>query len=146
MKNWVNYLLVAGGGILIIVEMILGAVTGFDLALLGVSLIAGGALGLLFGSTQVGLFSAGALALIYFAFLRRWLRAALVGPDRPSNVDAVVGRRGVVVVRLGSHEAGQVKVGDEVWRAQLAPGADGVREPGQAVTVDSVDGVTLLVR
>lgn len=146
MKNWVNWLLIIGGGVSIIAELLLGVLTGFDLALLGVSLVAGGALGLLFGSTQVGLFSAGALALIYFVFLRKWVRSALSSPDRPSNVDAVVGRTGVVTVRIGLHEAGQVKVGDEVWRAVLAPESNGAREPGQPVTVQSVDGVTLVVR
>lgn len=146
MKNWVNWLLVAGGGLLIVVEMILGAATGFDLALLGVSLAAGGGVGLFFSSTKVGLFAAGALALVYLVFLRKWIRSVMKAPGLPSNVDAVVGRTGVVTARVGPNEPGQVKVGDEIWRAVLAPGAGEALEPGRTVRVESVDGVTLAVR
>ena len=39
-----------------------------------------------------------------------------------------------------------MKVGDEFWRAVLAPGVSEAREPGQSVTVEAVEGVTLLVR
>ena len=37
MGNWVNWLLVIGGIIFVIVELALGAMTGFDLALVGAS-------------------------------------------------------------------------------------------------------------
>jgi membrane protein implicated in regulation of membrane protease activity len=60
-------------------------------------------------------------------------------------VDKVVGQRGVVVVRVAEHEAGQVKVSDETWRAVPASGA-GPFDPGAVVTVERVDGVTLQVR
>jgi len=145
-RNWVNWLLVIGGVVCVIVELLLGAVTGFDLALLGGSMAVGGAVGLAFGSTKVGLFSAGALAFIYLAFFRRWLRTRLTVADHPSNVDAIVGRTGVVTVRISPHEAGHVKVGDEIWRAELADHSGAAREPGTQVTVESVEGVTLKVR
>lgn len=145
MQNWVNYTLVIGGAVLIIVELMLGAATGFDLALLGISLAAGGGVGLLFGSTKVGLFSAGALAFLYLAVFRRWIKSRLTAPDQPSNVDALVGRAALVTVRIDVHQPGQVKVEDEIWRAILADGTTGAREPGQTVKVVSVDGVTLRI-
>jgi len=146
MRNMWNWILVIGGGVMIIAEILLGAGTGFDLALLGVALAAGGGVGLFFGSTKIGLFAAGALALIYFVFLRKWVKSKLSSPDQPSNVDALRNRAGVVVVRITIATAGQVKLGDEIWRAALAPGAGEAREPGEMVTVESVDGVTLIVR
>jgi len=145
-SNWANWLLVIGGVVLVIVELVLGAVTGFDLALIGVSLAAGGGLGLAFESTKVGLFSAGALALIYLTFFRRWLRAKLKAREQPSNVDAIVGRTGVVTLRIAPQQPGLVKVGDETWRAELAGATDPARDPGENVTVESVEGVTLKVR
>jgi membrane protein implicated in regulation of membrane protease activity len=39
-----------------------------------------------------------------------------------------------------------VRVRDEVWRASPAPGVSGPIEEGSTVTVQGVDGVTLLVR
>lgn len=146
MSNWVNWTLVILGVLSIIAELVLGAITGFDLALIGAAMVVGGGLGLLFASTKVGLASAGVLALIYLAFFRRWLKHKLTVEDHASNVDAVVGRSGVVLVRIAPHEPGQVKVADEVWRAELAAGTDGPLEPGATVTVAAVEGVTLKVR
>jgi membrane protein implicated in regulation of membrane protease activity len=145
MRNWVNWLLVGAGGILIIAEVILGAITGFDLALVGASLAAGGALGLAFGSTKVGLFASGALALVYLLFFRRWIKSKLAVGEKPTNVDALIGRTGVVLERLAAHTAGRVKVEGEIWRAELADAA-GERLPEDTVTVVKVEGVTLKVR
>jgi len=144
--NWVNWLLVIGGGICIIAELALGAVTGFDLALLGVAVSAGGTLGLVFGSTMVGIFSAGALALIYLAFLRRLLRLRLTVKNQSSNVDALVGHTGVVTARIAPHSAGRVKVGDEIWRAELVEPQAPPRNPGDTITIEGIEGVTLRVR
>ena len=146
MQNWVNWTLVIGGVVCIIAELLLGAVTGFDLALLGGSMVVGGAVGLAFGSTKVGLFATGALAFIYLAFFRRWLRQKLTVTSQPTNMDAVMGRTGVVTARIAPHTPGQIKVGDEIWRAELANEGAAAREPGEKVIVESVDGVTLKVR
>jgi membrane protein implicated in regulation of membrane protease activity len=86
------------------------------------------------------------LSLVYLAVFRRWLRATLTVKNHPSNVDAVVGKTGVVTKRIALHEPGMVKVGDEVWRAELAGAEDAPRDSGVAVTVESVEGVTLKVR
>ena len=146
MGNWMNWLLVIGGVVCVILELALGVLTGFDLALIGASMFAGGAIGLLFGSSSVGLLSAGILAFVYLAFFRRWLRARLNVREHASNIDAVVGKTGVVVKRVAAREAGQVKVGDEVWRAELAQTEASARNPGDTVTVESAEGVTLKVR
>jgi membrane protein implicated in regulation of membrane protease activity len=146
LRNAVNWLLIATGGVMIIAELLLGAVTGFDLLLVGVCLVAGGALGLAFASTPVGLFASGALALVYFLFLRRWVKSKITAEHKPTNVDAIVGRTGVVTARVAENVPGQVKVGDEMWRAVLSPGVPGPREAGETVTVVSVDGVSLQVR
>ena len=53
---------------------------------------------------------------------------------------------GVVVQRIAIHGAGRVKVGNEEWRASLAPDAGEVREIGQTVRVEAASGVTLVVR
>jgi len=145
-QNWVNWTLVIGGGICIAAELMLGALTGFDLALLGGCLVLGGALGLGFASTKVGLFASGGLALVYVALFRNRLRQRLTSTEQPSNVDALVGRSGVVTGAIAQHSPGQVKVGDELWRAELAGPQDAPRKPGEVVTVAAVDGVTLKVR
>ena len=146
MGNWLNWVLMIGGIVCVIMELALGAVTGFDLALIGASLAAGGAVGLLFGSANIGLLSAAGLALVYLALFRRWLKVKLTVKEHASNADAVVGKTGVVTKRIAAREPGMVKLGDEVWRAELANMEDQAREAGAIVTVQSVEGVTLKVR
>jgi membrane protein implicated in regulation of membrane protease activity len=144
--NWVNWLLVIGGIVCVIIELAMGALTGFDLALLGASLAVGGGVGLLVGSGKIGLLAAGVLALLYLAVFRSWLKTKLTVKDQASNVDAVVGKTGVVTKRIAVREPGMVKVGAEIWRAELAGGDDVARDAGAVVMVQSVEGVTLKVK
>ena len=146
MGMWVNWLLIIGGIVCVIVELALGAMTGLDLALIGGSLAIGGGIGLLAGSEKIGLLAAGGLALVYLAIFRTWLKAKLTVKNHPSNIDAIVGRTGVVTKRIALHEPGMVKVGDEVWRAELANAGEAARDLGAEVKVESVEGVTLRVR
>ncbi len=146
-RNWANWMFVIGGMVCIIAELLMGAATGFDLALIGGSLVVGGGIGLWFESTKVGLLSAGVLSLVYLLFFRRLLRHKLTPKEQPTNVDAIMGLKGLVTVRIAPHAPGQVKVADEIWRAELASdGDDSTREPGQEVTVAGIEGVTLKVR
>src|SRR6266851_506028 len=85
--NWVNWLLLISGIICVIVELALGALTGFDLALIGGSLAIGGGIGLLTGSAKIGLLAAGGLSLVYLAVFRSWLKSKLTVHDQPTNVD-----------------------------------------------------------
>ena len=146
MGNWVNWLLVIGGIVCVIVELAMGAATGFDLALIGGSLTIGGAIGLFATSEKVGLLAAGGLSLIYLAVFRRWLKSRLSVKEQASNVDAVLGKTGVVTKRIAPREPGIVKVGAECWRAELASSDETARDAGATVTVESVEGVTLRVR
>src|SRR5262249_6512647 len=103
--------------------------------------------GLIAQSWHGGLISAAVFALIYFALFRRWLKAKLHVKEQASNVDAVVGKTGVVTKRIGpAHDCGLVKVGTEEWRAELAQPDTVAREIGANVQVVSVEGVTLKVR
>jgi membrane protein implicated in regulation of membrane protease activity len=145
-STWVSWILIIGGVVCVIAELALGAITGFDLALIGGALSLGGAIGLIAHSDKIGLLAAAVLALLYVALFRRWLKAKLTVKDHASNADAVVGKTGVVTKRIAPREAGMVKLGDEVWRAELAGVEDSAREAGAVVAVQSVEGVTLKVR
>ena len=68
MSNWVNWLLVILGIVCVIVELALGALTGFDLALVGAALALGGAIGLFAASSKVGMLAGAALALLYLPY------------------------------------------------------------------------------
>ncbi len=144
--DW-GWALVILGALMILLEVMLGGFAGFDLVLVGSTFVAGGAVGLLVGNPVVGGLTTSALCVAYIVVGRRYLRHQLKPSEKTdSNVDAVIGRSAVVQARITAHEAGMVKVGDEVWRATPALDAQGPFEPGAVVSVTGVDGVTLQVR
>ena len=143
--NW-NWLLIVAGALMILLEVALGGFAGFDLVLLGSALAIGGAVGLAAASATTGFIVASVLCVVYIALGRRWVRARLRHRPTPSNVDALLGAKAVVTVRLSEHEPGQVKVHDETWRARPATGVAAAFEAGSVVTVEGVDGVTLVVK
>ncbi len=143
--NW-NWVLIVAGAVLVLLEVALGGFAGFDLVLIGSSFVVGGALGLALGSAVWGFIIASALCVLYIVVGRRWVRARLRRPSLPTNTDALVGLRGIVTQPVSEHAPGQVRVRDEVWRARPAAGAAGALEAGAEVQVESVDGVTLIVR
>lgn len=142
--NW-SWVLIAGGALLVLVEVALGGFAGFDLVLIGTAFVLGGGIGLLTGNVSIGLLAASALCVLYILAGRRWVRSRIHIKTTPSGTDALIGLQGVVLNRVDVHAPGQIRVRDEQWRARPVPGS-GPFEAGALVTVQSVDGVTLLVR
>ena len=128
----VNWVLIIGGALCVLAEVVMGGFAGFDLVLIGSAVAAGGFVGLIAGSPVVGFVAAAALSLAYIALGRRWVQARLKIRHVATNADAVIGQRALVMQRIADHHPGQ--------------GATGPFEPGAVVTVEGVDGVTLLVR
>lgn len=145
MSLW-NWALIIAGAVLVLIEVAFGGFAGFDLVLIGSAFVIGGGIGLATGSPAAGFAIASVLCLLYIAAGRKWVRGRMRTRETPSNVDSLVGRAAVVVQRVARHVPGQVRVNDEVWRAEPAAGVDGSFEPGAEVTVAGVSGVTLQVR
>jgi membrane protein implicated in regulation of membrane protease activity len=85
--------------------------------------------------------------LLLFAIRPPLLRALKRGGDpTPTNVAALIGSEGRVVLTLTS-EGGQVKLANgETWTARLAPvGSVPQLGPGEYVTVSAIDGATAIV-
>ena len=143
--NW-NWVLLLAGGLMILIEVLLGGFAGFDLVLIGSTFVVGGIVGLVIGNPAAGVVTASVLCVAYITLGRRWVRDRIRTHKVASNVDALVGQQGRVLLRIAEHEPGQVKVKDETWRAVPASGSTGPFEPGSVVTVAGVEGVTLQVR
>ncbi|MBI1796042.1 MAG: NfeD family protein [Candidatus Eisenbacteria bacterium] len=143
--SW-NWVLIVAGALFVLVEVAFGGFAGFDLVLIGSAFVLGGLIGLLLHSPAAGFMIASVLCVGYIAIGRRWVRARMQRRVVPTNVDALLGQRALVTVRVAEHEPGQVRVRDEVWRAVPASGVPGPFEAGALVTVESVEGVTLQVR
>ncbi len=143
--NW-NWLLVIGGAVLILIEVGLGGFAGFDMVLIGSAFVIGGGAGMALGSAIAGYIVSAVLCVLYILIGRNWVRHRLHVQEAPSNADALIGRHGMVLQRVGRHAAGQVKIDGEIWRARPAVGAGETIETGTEVTVTAVDGVTVEVK
>jgi membrane protein implicated in regulation of membrane protease activity len=145
MSGSANWILVVLGAVMILVEVLLGAATGFDFLLLGSAVLAGGVLGLLTGSTTLGIAAAGVLSLLYVAVGRRHVRARLGRQNIPSNTDALLGKTVRVVEAIGPERPGRIKHEGEEWRAEPAAPVAAPIETGSNVRVVRIDGVTVFV-
>ena len=143
--DW-GWVLIISGALLILIEVALGGFAGFDLVLIGSAFMIGGAVGKWTHDTRLGLLLASGLCAVYIVAGRRWVRSKIKVRNTPSNADAVLGRPAMVTERIDAHHAGQVKVQGETWRALPAAGVAVPIEPGTEVKIESLDGVTLLVR
>jgi len=141
-----NWALVILGALLVLIEASLGGFAGFDLVLVGSACIIGGGIGLALGQATTGFIAAGVLCVAYVAVGRRWVRHRLHTRETASNADALIGQRGIVIERVARHDAGQVKISGEIWRAVPVAGATDDFDAGAEVTVAAVNGVTVEVK
>jgi membrane protein implicated in regulation of membrane protease activity len=140
-----NWILVIAGAVLVLVEIILGAVTGFDFVLIGSALMLGGILGLLTKSVAVGTAAAGVLALLYVFLGRKRIRSRLARPGMPTNTDALLGKTARVIEVITPERPGRIKFEGDEWRAALDRPENGPIDLGRTVRVVRLDGVTAFV-
>ncbi len=135
-------LFVIAGLLLVLAELLVGIQSGFDLVLIGSIMIVSGFVGMFTGSTALMLILATVLSILYIAVGRNRIRQKITTVAKKTNIDKLIGAGGVVVRSITPDTAGLVRVDDEDWRAS----AEEVLYERDPVIVESIDGVTLLVR
>lgn len=65
-------------------------------------------------------------------------------PDQRSGVDALKGKRAIVLERVDDGAGGRIKLAGEIWSARSLE-HDRVFDPGQHVDVVEIDGATAVV-
>lgn len=136
-----DQILISLGLLLILIEVVMGVSTGFDLLLLGSILVAGGFIGGLTGNLMLALATIIALSILYFWLGRSAIKKKLIVATQATNVDNLVGKTAVVIKTVKPHQPGQVRYDTEHWRAS----SEEVIDIGERVTINSVEGVTLNV-
>lgn len=145
MAQSINWILIIAGALFILLEVLMGAITGFDLLLLGSAILFGGLIGLLSSNAGIGLISAGVLSLLYIVVGRKKIRSRLKRPGLRSNTDALIGRTILVSETITSDRPGRVQAEGEEWRALLDGDATPSIEKGSKAVVARIDGVTVYV-
>ncbi len=136
---WLVFLIV--GLLLVLLELIVGVETGLDLVVIGSVFIIGGLATWPFHSWLLTVIITSIICVAYVALGRRYVHRWTTVRKAKTNIDAIIGRQGIVLRSITRNVDGLVKVGNEQWRAR----AEEDIKKGDEIVVISVSGVTLIV-
>ena len=141
LDTWIWLIFIGIGLLLVLTELIIGVETSLDLVFIGSAFIVGGLVSWPFNSWLVAVIVTSVIAIAYITLGRRYIHRWVQVSKSKTNVDAIIGKRGVVLQAIGRNADGLVKVANEQWRARAQ---EDVAE-GEEIVVTGVSGVTLLV-
>ncbi|OLF14910.1 NfeD family protein [Actinophytocola xanthii] len=128
------------GGIALISAEILSG--DFFLLMVGVGALAGAGAEWASGNTLIAALVFAFVSIGLVTFARPWLKRRMHGALVHTNVDALIGRRAVVVEPVDEH-GGQVRLDGDVWTARTVTSE--TISPGSSVTVVEIAGATAVV-
>ena len=138
---WLWLILVIVGVVFVLLDLVIGVETGFDLVFIGSAFILGGLASWPFHSWLLALIITGLICVAYVAIGRRYVHRWTAVSNAKTNIDAIIGREGIVLKNIAKNADGLVKVGNEQWRGR----AEEDIKQGEEIVVTSVRGVTLIV-
>lgn len=136
-NTWLIFL----GLLLIAFELLFGVISGFDIALIGLSLVIGGFVHYYSASWQMGIIASIVIILIYFAYFRKLAKRKLLLQTQKIGIDSLLGKTAIVIEQITKHQAGKVLLDGEVWRAV----SKHTFKVNSEVLVEKIEGVTLIV-
>ncbi len=139
--SWLWLVFVIVGLLFILLELIVGVETGLDLVFIGSAFIVGGLVTWPFHSWLLTVIVTSIICVAYVALGRRYVHRWTAVGKAKTNIDAIIGRQGVVLKSIAKNVDGLVKVGYEQWRGR----AEEDIKQGDEIVVTSVSGVTLIV-
>jgi membrane protein implicated in regulation of membrane protease activity len=139
--EWLWLIFIGIGVALVVLEFLAGIETGFELVSIGATFVLGGIVAWPLDNWLVAVIVTAVLCLVYLTVARRYIRQWVQVRTTPTNVDAVIGRGGVVIKDISRNTPGRVRVGAEEWRAS----AEEEIGEGVEITVTGVRGATLIV-
>jgi len=138
---WLWLIFVIVGLLLVLLELIVGVETGFDLVFIGSAFILGGLATWPAQSWILTLIITSVICVAYVAIGRRYVHRWTQVRKARTNIDAIIGKQGIVLKSIARYADGLVKVGNEQWRGR----AEEDIEQGEEIVVNSISGVTLIV-
>ena len=138
---WLWLIFVIAGLLFVLLELIVGVETGLDLVFIGSAFILGGLATWPFHSWVWTVIITGIICVAYVILGRRYVHRWTAVSEAKTNIDAIIGRQGIVLRSIARNVDGLVKVGNEQWRAR----AEEDIKKGDEIVVISVSGVTLIV-
>ncbi len=140
-NSWIWLIFIAIGLLMILLELLVGIETGLDLAFLGSALIIGGLATWPFHNWVLTLVVTLLISATYVVLGRKYVHKWTATKTQKTNIDTIIGKKGIVLQSIAPHVQGRVKVGNEEWRAR----AEEIIEVNVEIIVVDVRGVTLTV-
>jgi len=141
LDSWLWLIFVIVGLVLALSELIIGVEAGLDLVIIGSAFIVGGLVAWLAHSWVLTVIVTSIMCVAYIALGRRYVHRWTLVRKAKTNIDAIIGREGIVLKSIARNVNGLVKVGNEQWRARAE---EDIKE-GEEIVVKEVSGVTLIV-
>jgi membrane protein implicated in regulation of membrane protease activity len=129
------------GLLLVLLELVVGVETGLDLVFIGSAFVLGGLITWPSNSWVLSLIVTSLILVAYLVIGRRYVHRWTVVKGERTNIDAIFGRRGVVLKSIARNVDGRVRLGNERWRARAE---EDIGE-GDEIVVTNVTGSTLIV-
>ena len=85
-----------------------------------------------------------AVSLITFLAIRPFLKKLMAKRISKSNVDSIIGKKGIILKSAAHLNPGEVRVGNMIWTA-LPVSTDVILNEGDVVIVSAIEGNKLLV-
>jgi membrane-bound serine protease (ClpP class) len=138
---WLWLIFVGAGLVLILLELIVGVETGLDLVFVGSAFILGGLVTWPFNNWIVTLIVTSVICVAYVVLGRRYIHRRIAVSKTKTNIDVIIGQKGIVLKGIARNVDGRVRVGYEEWRARAE---EDIKE-GDEIIVTGLSGVTLTV-
>lgn len=113
-----NWWMIGFGVLLMIVEVLFGAITGLEAFILGIAFVAAGGVFLVTSSTLYSLVTLAVVFVGYEAFLKKTVQKPLLILLQRLGIDCVVGKIGVAVTEIAVRKNGTVFFDGQVWNAK----------------------------
>ncbi len=113
--SWLWLIFVIAGLFFVLLELIVGVETGLDLVFIGSAFIIGGLVTWPFKSWVLTVIVTSIICVAYVALGRRYVHRWTMVSKAKTNIDAIIGRQGIVVKSIAKNVNGLVKVGYEQW-------------------------------
>jgi len=130
------------GLLLIILELIVGLETGFDLLLLGVALLIGGLIGY-YSTDMIGIVISTLLSFGYLLVGRKFLKNKIKVFSHSSNTDSLINSIATIKSWDNLKSIGTVNIEGEKWRVKTVD--DKTLKVNSKVKILNISGVTLIV-
>jgi len=136
---WLWLIFVIIGLLLILLELVVGG--ELDMVFVGSAFLLGGLVAWLTHSWLWALIVTIIICIAYVAIGRRYIHRWTAVKKTKTNIDAIIGRTGIVLKSIARNYDGRVRVGNERWKARSEENINN----GDKIVVTGVSGATLIV-